>query len=394
MAHTQSDVIVRLMQRKSNGPLVSLQDWRELQWTTRARRVGSGTIQVPRHEITTAVNEQFDADNLAIYIRHEVEVPGIVGEHGHESTIVTEFHGPVRYRHFNGASEMYRFDFMDNLSYFQDRVVYSDGVASVDPGGGTSTCVEYCRTLINSELLSPSDGTRAIDVPAELGGLAAGGAITDLAVRWEFLSDVIERALTDGSCFITAPLISDTVTFKVNQVDDQTAGSGGTVAPLSQDLSGSDVMYAVNHHPVKNRIYVLGDGTGASRNTTERTASTVNRLREMVVDARHLTDTAAREALGDVTITQMSEAEVNVRVSNVDRTMNVTPGMRVTVAEEMGSDATAPDIGPVDVLVMAKTYQLAPNQIDNVTIEVGHEDIGIYRMLADLKGSGQAAAFE
>ncbi len=389
---TQSDVIVRLMQRRAHSPVKELQDWQSLHFTKRARRSGEGQIVFPQHEMPQEATDLFALDNLAIWIRHAIPLTGVEGEDVGE--LVTTFHGPVNRLRFSTETELFTLVFADNLSYIFDRTAESNGAASVDPG--QVSCVAYIRSLLNSELLAPSDGDRAIDIPAQLAGLEEGGSILDLPVRWGSLGDHISRALIDGSCFITADLNNDVVSFEVSPVDDQTAGSGGTVAPLSPALSGSDMVIDINHRERINRYYVLGSGTGASRTVRTRTASTVTgRLREAVVDARHLgTDNDALDALGDVMLDESAEAESTFEVINVDDTMDVRPGMKVTAVAKMAGDATSFDVGPIDLNVLAKTWTLSSRADDDIRVFVGHEPTNVFQLLRNVTRPGEQSAFE
>lgn len=383
------------MHRKGHTVVKEVPGWRNLSFTKRARSVGNGEVLVPRAAVDSEMLELARVGDLAISIKHTIEVGDVDG--GGKSKIVTEFHGPIREYYWYSAQERFRFLFHDNLIYLRDKVVNADGVADVDPGN--VTCVEYCRSLINSELLSPTDGTRAIDIPAQLGGLTAGGSVVDLPTRWTNLADMVERALVDGSCFIEAPLIHNAgtpvVEFRISQVIDQTAGSGNTVSPLSEDLTGSDVVVRVNLNPIRNRFYMLGTGTGAARNVRSVDATVqTGGIREQVEDARHLTTDAELDALGAVLAAQSAEGEVEAKITNVDRTMNITPGMRVTLVSRMASDADTPDFGPLELNVMAKTIRTEPTGTDEISLEVGHEPLTPFKRLNQLSTKSDQAAFE
>lgn len=365
----QSDVTVRLLERTSNRPVYELQDWQRLTFTERWRRAGSGTGLFPQHEITPEVVELIAEENLAIWIRRRIDVADLDG--GGSRRVEVVFTGPIGAAEFDSEEETWHFQFHDNLIYLNDRVVNTDGVASVDPGN--ITAIAYIRSLLNSELLSPTDGGRAIDIPATLYGASAGGNLLDLPVRWIGLAEAVESACVAGEVGIKAVLAGRTVRYSVEPVNVQVAGSGGEIGPVSRELTGSEINITFDYRGLRNRVYVLGQNTGASRTVRTRSGTAGGRLRETVKDARHLSTNTELDEHGDAVLAEMAEPEIEVSINNVERMMNIEPGMKITVQQNASRQQGSVDIGPLELLVLGRTFNLRPNQADEVGLIVGHE---------------------
>jgi hypothetical protein len=382
MTSEPSAVTIRFLERTSNQVVYEAQDWANVNFTERHRRFGQGHLTVPLRLVPPEVVDLHVAENLALWVRHRLFQPDFDG--GDTTRIDTIFTGPVGGGIASTRDDQWQFWMNDNLVYLNDRVVNTDGVAHVDVG--SVPAAEYIRTHLNNQLLAPTDGDRAIDIPAELAGAPSVGGTVNRPVRWQQLDAVVEQACIIGAVGVRATLSGKTVQFSVVANLDRTAGSGAGVGPVSKALTGSDLQVTYNHRPVKNRAYVLGQGEGAARTVRTRTASSVpGRLREAVVDARHLSANADLDDWGDAFIAENAEPEVEVQVTNVQGYADIRPGMTITVQENVSSEANRLDIGPLDLLVLSRTFNLSPDSADEITLGVGHETLTaaqLFRQLA------------
>lgn len=367
-----AEITVRLLERKSNRPIQEVQDWSNLRFKERLRRVGVGRIIVPFSEIGSDAVGYITADNCAVWIRYRYVIDGsAVGR----STVVTRtFTGPISRFEVNTDLKLWTLDFNDNLLYLSERAVNTDGVDYVDPGSGSPiSAIALIRSLLNSELLTPTDGDRGIDIPARLSGPAGGGTAIELPIRWGMLDEAVDKACVAGGVGIRAKLATDNfVEFEPFPVRDQTAGSGGTVGPVSRDLTDSPIRITYDWRAIKSRAYVLGQGDLSLRTVREREVA-CTRLREMVIDARHLDTNDALDDRGDVELQERRLPLATVEIDRIDRTADISVGDKITVADRVANDATGIDIGPTDLLVEARAVRLEPGSIDGQTLYVGHE---------------------
>ncbi len=371
MTTESSEIIVRLLERKSNRTVAELSSWQSIKWTERWRRAGHGDIKVLADDVPAAAIQLLTADNLAVQIFREWYAQR---SDGTESKLVDEVAGPINsYVYETGDGNSITLKFADNLTYTADRTVNTDGVANVDPGAVTA--IEYVRSLLNSELIAPSDSDRAIDVPATLAGLSAGGSVVDLPVRWQLLSDAIEQACIAGEIGVRTRINSSgQIEFSALPVRDRTTGNADAVV-ISARNDGAVLKFSQDSRRVRNRAYVLGENEGAMREVetvTDAAFTTGDRLREIVIDARNLTTPAEYQARANTELSQRQESLRTIDVTEASREFNIRPGDKVTVSEWFRRDSSGPDI-VVDVLCLARTVSLTPGAVDKVRLEIGAE---------------------
>lgn len=372
MATEASNCVVRALERKSNRLVAELDSWESLEFTTKLRRVGYGKLGILADDLPAEAIALLAQERLTLQVTREWHR---TDGYGVESRISEEYVGPAGAFEWTARGDpMFSISFTDNLIYLAERAVDTDGVEYVDPGNVSA--VEYVRTLLNSELLTPTDTARAIDVPATLAGLSVGGGTVDLPVRWKSLGDAIEQACIAGDIGVRAPVNSDRqIAFEAFLVRDRTSGSSNAVI-LSAENTGSFIRYMQDARGVKNRVYVLGANEAASRDVRVVTAAGFvvgDRLREIIVDARHLSTTDEYDAHGEAVLAERGETQRTVEVTEADREFDIRVGDRVTLEERLRSDSAHPEIGPVDVLCLGRTVRVKPGQMDSVTIEIGSE---------------------
>ncbi len=371
MTTESSEIIVRLLERKSNRTVAELSSWQSVKWTERWRRPGHGSIKVLADDVPAAAIQLLTADNLALQIFREWY--GQKSD-GTELKFVDEVAGPINsYVYETGDGNSITLKFADNLTYMADRTINTDGVANVDPGNVTA--IEYVRSLLSSELIAPSDSDRAIDVPAVLAGLSAGGSVVDLPVRWQQLSDAIEQACIAGEIGVRTRINGlGQIEFSALPVRDRTTGNANAVV-ISARNEGAALKFAQDSRRVRNRVYVLGENEGSAREVetvTDSTFTTGDRLREMVVDARNLKTSAEYQARANTELAQRRESLRTIDVTEASREFNIQPGDKVTISEWFRRDSIGPDI-VVDVLCLARTVSLSPGVVDKVRLEIGSE---------------------
>lgn len=388
-----SEVTLRVLERRSNRPVAEVPTWLGLEWTANLRRTGSGMLTVLMDDLPRDAIPFITSGNAAIYATREWWRPK---PSGGSVLVRDEFWGRV------GAFEveadkghLARLSFNDNLAYLTDRVVDCDGIARVDPG--PVSAVAYIRQLLNRDLLAPTDGARALDVPAVLSGPAGGGGTVDLPVRWKMLSDAVERACYLGDVGVRAPVnASGQIAFEAFPVVDRTLGAADAVV-LSQENTGSLLRVGRDWRAVKNRAIVLGAGVGAARAVTRRTDDPSRLsvgLRETVIDARHLSATDEYQARGDAELDERLAPGVVLEAHDADEPFDIRVGDRVTATEYFRTDSVSPDLGPEDVLCVSRTVRLAPGQRDLVRVELGSEPLMLAAYLRGMAEEGSDSRLE
>lgn len=391
VAYTESSsVTLRIMERRSARVIADLDQFISCQWTERWRKHGSGQLKINAEDLKTEAVSRIVNGDAAVHIVREWQRPR---DNGSIDIISDEVHGPILFYELDTDQGTWDLRFNDDRIYTAWRYIDTDAADSVDLG--SVTAIEYIRSMLNSELLAPSVAARQIDVYAALAGATVGGGLVDLPVRWKRLDDIIEQACYLGDVGFVTKLNGSTVEFSAQLPTERTVGGVNAVV-MNRDNAQAIIRARSDFRGVRNRITALGQGEGAARAVVTRsnTASiTALGAREHVIDARDIDDTAGLNARGDAELQERIAPANTLEILGADRTFDVRPGHRITVEEYARTDSTSPDIGPVDILCVARTISLATNSEDGVRLQVGSEAPTGQSYTQSVEKRGQAAAF-
>jgi len=371
--------------------IADLDQFIDLDWTEKWRRHGAFQLRLDANTVPADVLPFITTGNAALHAIREWERPR---EDGTVEKVSDEVHGPILFHDLDADQELWDLRGNDDKIWTAWRFVDTDTFDRIDLG--SITAIAYIRAMLNSELIAPSLAIRQIDIPVVLAGSTVGGALVDLPVRWKRLDDVIESACLLGDVGFQSVLDGTTVEFSALLSKDRTTGGIDTVI-MNKDNTDAIVRSRTDYRGVRNRIVVLGQGTGSGRTVVTRSDAASQSLlgtREHVVDARHVNDTPGLNDRGDTELAERVDTADTLEVLGAERTFDVRPGDRITVEEYARADSTSPDIGPLDVLCVARTIRLSPNSEDAVRLQVGAEQPTSEKYTMAVEKRGQDAAFE
>lgn len=390
-AYTESSrLTLRILERRSNRILADLNEFVDAQWTEYWRKHGPGQLRVNAEDLKSAAIDFIISGNAAVHIIREWQRPK---NDGTVEIVTDEVHGPILFYELDTDTSVWDLRFNDDRIYTAWRFTDTDGADAVDLG--SLTAIEYIRAMLNSELIAPTDSTRQIEIPAALGGLTTGGALVDLPVRWERLDDVIERACYLGNVGFVTKLNGTVVEFSAAPVVDRTSG-GVRAVVMNRDNTDAIIRVRADFRGIRNSIIVLGQGEAAARTVVTRNDSesvTALGVREHAIDARHIPDTDGLNDRGDAELVQRVEAANTLEILGADQNFDVRPGEMITVEEYARRDSTSPDIGPVDILCVARTITMSSSTDDSIRLQVGSEQPTGQSYTRSVEKRAQAAAF-
>lgn len=393
MTDIASRTTVRILERRSNRLIADLSGvFRSLHWTERFRRFGTGSFRVgaedlPREAVVAivqgngAVHVVREWDELTPsgdVIPHVDEVFGPVlsatVRDGNFTVVKTDFSGLRNEIVVLGANEA---DLRDVTRRFDTTSQSALGLRElVIDARHLSTTAEY-EAKGDSELAEKLQPQRELTS----GGDSGSGYEWELSfadnlvyLQWRHVDTDgevnIDPGVVSAGEYIRSLLDSELLAPSISRrtIDVPAVKAGQTVVGGTVDLP----VRWVNLADVVRQACIDGD-VGIR--------STVNSLKQieyLVVPVRLRTSGGADAVIWNR--------------ENLQREFDVRPGDKITVTEYFREDSVSPDLGPIDILCVARTITVNPNESDSVRLEMGTEIPTDASLLMAVERRGQAAA--
>ena len=318
-------------------------------WTRRTLEAGSFKAVLHKDQLDSA--SDIDRNNI-----FEVHRDGAF-----------EFAGVIRKRNYNAIDQEWTIAGRDLKGFWLSGREIDPGVSEFDTQAGViaETAMHH---YVTDHLTNPSDGDRKVS--SELTGLtfdvgfdAAKGSSVDFNVRWENLLKVLVEIGERGNVWHDVAMISGGYEYQVYDPTDATEGTGTTpvIFSVGWDNVGESV-YEEDYLRVANAVYVLADGSGASRTVREvedAASITADFRREAHLDARQADTNAKRDEQGNLMIARtLADA----------RTARMAP---LTVADEQYR--TDWDLGYDVTLAFTDISQTLDKRIDQITVTLSRQ---------------------
>jgi Siphovirus ReqiPepy6 Gp37-like protein len=345
-------------------------------WTRRDIDAGGFRVVVPR--------EQASLDAVALHNVLEIRRDARDG-----LGLQTEFVGVIDARDVDEFGRMWTLEGTDLLGFWLSKRVVGATTASAKSGPAETVLKAYV-----SENLGPAAAaTRR--AASELVGLSwtvatsegTGNDVDFRAVRANLLSEVTIPLCRLGDLTQRVDLLPDGAGYEYRTAlpRDATVSSGALPFSLGWD-NVEELGFREDFRGVANAVYVLGDGTGDTRNVTEVTLApsiTSHFRRETTLDARYANTVSLRTDAGETELERHDEVAVTVR----GKPLRVSANARYRKDWDVGTTVTVaiPQIGvEVDRRIVAATVSLTRAAGEDVRFELGvYKSRSVLRRLVD-----------
>lgn len=330
-------------------------------WTRRDVDAGSFQLSVPREAVT---NELMALHNV-IEIRRS-------STGGAER----EFVGVVETRRLDAFGTQWTLEGPDLLGFWLTQRIVGFDEAVAKTGVGETVI----KAFVDENLGSAADAARRAS--ADLTGLtwqieadgARGSSVDFRTIRSNLLTDVTSKLCRMSDLLQDVVPLSDYsgYEYRITEPVDATASTGGTPFAVGWD-NVEQLEYRQDYRRAATVLYVLGDGSGDTRNVTTVTDSdAVNAhfRRERTFDARYATTGDQRTELGQLELERHDAATQSMRA----RPLRTSENARYREDWDIGHDITIAvpeaDIA-VDRRVVAATVALTRAAGEEISFELG-----------------------
>lgn len=355
-------------------------------WTRRSIEPGSFQLTIAR--------EFADLDVIALHNLIEVRRDALNG-----SGPQTEFVGIIESRDMDEFGRMWTLDGVDLLGFWLTKRLVAVTAAAAKSGPAETVLKQYVAENIGASAATARQARGELsagvawDVEADQ---ARGDEVHFRALRANLLTEVLVPICRMGDLLQSLVLKVDYTgyEYRVARPVDRTASAGSAPFSLGWD-NVEELGYREDYRPSANAFYVLGDGTGDTRNVTEvlKNDSVASHFRrEGALDARFAVTVDQRTDIGTMEGTRQEEAARVVR----GKPFRVSENARYRLDWDVGADVTValPQIEvTVDRRIVSATVALVRGTGEEIAFELGASrgESVLQRMVEKLRQLNAAA---